>query len=240
MRLANQRIVVAGGSSGMGLAAAELSLKEDAHVVLVGRNEERLSQAAATLGCRGRVQTIAADVTREEDVARLFESTGPIDHLVVTAASNLAYPPIEQLDMAAARAAIEVKLVAALLLAKYAAKSLKEGGSIVFTAGIAAERPLATGAVVASVNGALFSLAYGLAIALAPRRVNTISPGWVDTPIWEAFGSRKDAMIAQMSERLPVRRIGRPADIAHAIVFLMENEFTTGSVLHVDGGQRLV
>ncbi|MBO0782458.1 MAG: SDR family oxidoreductase, partial [Ktedonobacteraceae bacterium] len=168
-------------------------------------------------------------------------TVGRFDHLVVTAAGDLAYQPIRELDLDAARRTIDSKLVAALLLAKHAAAHIDTHGSITFTAGIAAERPLPNGVVVATVNGALFSLAYGLALSFAPIRVNVLSPGWVDTPIWEAIaGANKPAMFEQMAQRLPVGRIGRPADIAHAAIFLMENEFTTGTVLPVDGGQRLV
>lgn len=80
-----------------------------------------------------------------------------------------------------------------------------------------------------------------LALELAPRRVNAVSPGWVDTPVWERVaGAEKSSVLGKMAERLPLRRVGRPEDIAHAVLFLAENEFTTGIVLPVDGGHRLV
>jgi NAD(P)-dependent dehydrogenase (short-subunit alcohol dehydrogenase family) len=242
MDISNRKIIVIGGSSGMGLGIVHAALAKGAEVVIVGRSQERLARVAAELAEKSRVQTVAADVTNEDDVRHLFEVVGHFDHLVVTAASNLVYQPIRELDLDAARRTIDAKLVAALLLAKHAAAHIDEHGSITFTAGIAAERPLPTAAVVASVNGALFSLAYTLAVALAPVRVNAISPGWIDTPVWDtsALSANKPTMFEQMSQRLPARRIGRPEDIGHAVLFLMENEFTTGTVLHVDGGHRLV
>lgn len=237
MELTHRKIMVVGGSSGMGLAIVRAALTHKAQVIAVGRDAGRLERVASELG----VQTIAADVTQEDEVVRLFDTVGGFDHLVITAASNLAYPTIRELKLDDARRTIDAKLVAALLLSKYAARQISEHGSITFTAGIAAERPLPTGCVVAAVNGALFSLTYALAIALAPVRVNVLSPGWVDTPILEAIaGANKPAMVEHMARRLPVGRIGRPEDIALAAIFLMESEFTTGTILHVDGGHRLV
>ncbi len=93
----------------------------------------------------------------------------------------------------------------------------------------------------AAVNGALESLVSALALELAPIRVNAISPGWVDTEIWELLaGERKAAVLEGMAKRLPVGRVGRPDDIARAIVATARNGFISGTVVHVDGGQRLV
>jgi NAD(P)-dependent dehydrogenase (short-subunit alcohol dehydrogenase family) len=242
MDIAGQTIIVVGGGSGMGLEVARAALAKGAEVVIVGRSQQRLVQAVTELGGE-HVRTIVADVTSEEEVSRLFEGVGRFDHLFVSAASNLTYQPIRELDMEAARKTIDAKFVAALLLAKYAARTINAHGSITFISGIAAERPMPTGYLVGAVNGALFSLVYGLTVALAPVRVNTISPGWIDTSIWDAnpaLAANKPAMFAQMAQRLPAGRIGQPADVAHTALFLMENEFTTGTVLPVDGGHRLI
>jgi NAD(P)-dependent dehydrogenase (short-subunit alcohol dehydrogenase family) len=242
MDITGNTIIVVGGSSGMGFGVAQAALAKGAEVIIVGRSPERLAQAAEDLAGAEHVRSIAADVTREDEVRRLFETAGNFDHLFVSAASHLAYQPIRDFDLEAARKTIDAKLVAALLLSKYAARQINEHGSITFTAGIAAERPMPTAALVAAVNGGLFSFTYALAIALAPVRVNAISPGWIDTPIWEtsALAANKPAMFEQMAQRLPAGRIGRPSDIGHAAIFLMENEFTTATVLPVDGGHRLV
>ena len=238
-----ERVLIVGGSSGMGLALARRLLGEGADVTIAGRSEEKLADAKRHLsGMAGTLRTAAADITSEEQLVRLFEVTGPLDHIVTTAADIAgAYELLPSLDMKAARRAIDSKLVGPLMLAKHGAPVLSPQGSITFTSGIAAYRPVARGSVVASVNGALESLAYALAVELGPIRVNVVSPGWVDTPIWQhVAGDAKAERLGAMAQRLPVGRIGRPEDIADAIAFLMRNGFTTGAVLHVDGGHRLV
>jgi NAD(P)-dependent dehydrogenase (short-subunit alcohol dehydrogenase family) len=149
------------------------------------------------------------------------------------------YQPIRQLDLAGARRTIDSKLMAALHVAKHA--RIEPGGSIVFTTGIAAVRPGPSGAVVTAVNGAVNALVRALALELAPVRVNALSPGWIDTPLWDAIaGDGREQRFEQHARRLPVGRMGKPADVAHAALFLMGNGFTTGEVLHVDGGHQLV
>lgn len=237
-----ERVLVVGGSSGMGLALARSLLADGAEVTIVGRSEARLAEAQESLSGSGRLRAIAADVTQEDQVARLFERTGPLDHIVTTAADiEGAYQLLPALEIAAARRVVDSKLVGPLLLAKYGTPALSPRGSITFTSGIAAYRPASRGSVVAAINGALASLAAALAIELGPIRVNVVSPGWVDTPIWtHVAGAAKASTLDAMAKRLPVGRVGQPDDIADAIRFLMHNGFVTGTVLHVEGGHRLV
>ena len=239
MNLDNKQVVVFGGSSGIGLAIAKAVLDRGARVTIVGRSPERLEQAANGLN-RAQVRTIAADVSDEQDVRRVFDELGsaPVHHVVLTAVEP-HYQPVQELDLVRARKTIDSKLMAALHVAKHA--RIESGGSLIFTSGIAAYRPGPGGAVIAAVNGALGALARALALELAPVRVNVLSPGWVDTPVWtQLAGDQKAERLAQQGRRLPVGRVGAPEDLAHAAVFLMENGFTTGEELHVEGGHRLV
>ncbi len=219
-------VVIIGGTSGIGRAVAERLTEQGAHVTVASRSAG------------------GVDIGRESDVRRLFAdhraAHGPVDHVIVTAVNTAgAYGPVRDLDPAAAHAAFGVKVIGALLVAKHAA--IRPGGSLTLTSGIAAYRPAAGGAVIAAANGALESLAKALALELAPVRVNVVSPGWIDTPVWDTLaGAAKHERQAAMAERLPGRRIGRPDDVAKAVVALLDNEFVTGSVFHVDGGQRLV
>jgi NAD(P)-dependent dehydrogenase (short-subunit alcohol dehydrogenase family) len=237
-----ERVLIVGGSSGMGLALAERLLAAGAYITIVGRSEDRLSSARRQLGNPDRLRSIAADVTREEEVVSLFDALGDLDHIVTTAADITGvYVLLPDMDVSIARGVIDSKIIGPLLLAKHGAAHLAAGGSITLTSGIAAYRPAPRGSVVAAVTGALASLAYALALELAPIRVNVVSPGWVDTPIWQAVaGDRKTEVLEVMANRLPVGRVGRATDIAQAIELLMHNGFITGTVLHVDGGQRLV
>lgn len=236
----DKRIIVIGGSSGIGEGIVRAAYKTEAEVVAVGRSMEKLEKMIAGFPRGANIKAIAADVTNEADVIRLFEETGSFDHLVSTVA-DLAYQPVREFDLAAARRSVDSKLLSSLLLAKHGCARARPGGSLTFLSGIAAYRPMPRGAIVAAINGALASLAYALALELAPLRVNVVSPGWVDTPIWDTVaGEKKHEMQAQMANRLPVGRIGRPEDIAQAVLSIMANGYMTGTVVHVDGGQRLV
>ncbi|MGW2403134.1 SDR family oxidoreductase [Streptomyces sp. NPDC001739] len=233
--------LIIGGGSGMGLALARSLLAEGMDVMIAGRSADRLGAARAELerAARGKVDTVRADIGREEEVAELFAGVGPVEHVAVTAMdASGAYGRTAEVASATARAVVDTKLLGAWLVGKYAAGRVT--GSITYTSGINAYRPNGSNTIVAAANGALASLTYGLAIELAPVRVNVISPGWVDTPIWDQLGMDKQAAFAELAGRLPVGRIGTPDDIAQAFVSVMRNGFVTGTVLHVDGGHRLM
>ncbi|MFF0339815.1 SDR family oxidoreductase [Kribbella sp. NPDC004875] len=233
-----EHVVVVGGSSGMGHALAAELVAQGSEVTVAGRSAGKLDAVRRELG----VRTVAMDLAVEQDIERLFATTGKVSHIVSTAADvGGAYQPISEYDVPAARSAVDSKLLGPLLLAKHGAPLLEPGGSFVFTSGIAAYRPGPRASLLAALNGALASLAAALAVELAPLRVNVVSPGWVDTPIWkDVAGDAAPQTLAAMAARLPVGRIGRTQDIAAAIIALLRNGFITGTVLHADGGHRLV
>ncbi|TBZ76337.1 SDR family oxidoreductase [Rhizobium leguminosarum] len=242
IRIEGAKIIIVGGSSGMGLALARRLLGEGAAVTIAGRSEDRLAAARRALGDYPGVATIAVDISREEEVAALFRNGRPVDHIVSTAADiGGAYQLLPSIELAAAQRVVESKFYGPLMLAKYGAAHLPPSGSITYTSGVAAYRPAARGSVVAAVNAALEGLVRALAVELAPIRINALSPGWVDTPIWSfVAGDAKQATLDAMAQRLPAGRVGRPDDIADAIRFLIGNGFTTGTILHVEGGHRLI
>jgi len=240
--LKDSHVVVVGGNSGMGLALAQELLARGASVTIVGRSLAKLEAAREQLQASGTPRLEQVDVSSDQEVRGLFERIGPLDHLVCTAADiSGAYVTLQALEASALERAMNSKIVAPILLAKYASPRLRAGGSMTFVSGIAAYRPRPKGIAVAAINAALEGVVRAMAVELAPIRVNAVSPGWVRTPIWkDVAGADADQMLEAMAQRLPVGRVGTPQDIAHAMVFLLGNGYTTGTVLHVDGGHRLV
>lgn len=262
--LAGQRVMVVGGSSGMGLAVSAQLMRMHCQVLIVGRSRDKLDAAREQLravnnAAQAQSRTIGrtahehppafdepvlhqADVTIDAQVQRLFEESGPVDHLVCTAADiRGAYELLPQLPLDALDRAIRSKVIAPILLARHGAPRMPAHGSITLTSGIAAYRPRPKGVAVAAINAALEGVVRAMAVELAPLRINAVSPGWVRTPIWnDVAGAGSESLLAAMAERLPVGRVGTADDIADAIVFLLGNGYTTGTVLHVDGGHRLV
>ena len=230
MLLAGKKVVVVGGSSGIGLSAAEMAKREGADLILASRNAERLDQVAGKLGA----VAIPADVTSDESIAKLFRSCGPVDHVVVTAA-QLRSGPFKTVAMEDVRATMEGKFWGAWRVARSA--EIRAGGSITLVSGYLSLRPRPNSAIVSAANGALESLARALALELAPIRVNAVSPGIIDTPIRAAMpeAARCD-MLAKTAAALPVRRVGIGEDIARQILSFMANGFATGSIVYIDGG----
>jgi NAD(P)-dependent dehydrogenase (short-subunit alcohol dehydrogenase family) len=231
-------VVIIGGSSGMGLAVARRCLADGATVVIAGRSRERLEAARGELACPDRLQAVTADIGNRAQIAALFEHAGTVRHLVVTAA-DVPYGPVTALTEDSLMRAVRSKLLGPFFAAQEAAPRMTAGTSMTFTSGIAAYRPAPGGSLAAIVNGALESMVRALALELAPIRVNAVSPGWVDTPLWDQLATpdAKQARLSQMAARLPGNRLAGPADIAHAISYLIEDNYVTGTVLHAAGAQ---
>ena len=230
MQLASKKVVVVGGSSGIGLSTAELARAEGAEVIIAARNADRLNAAAGRL----KAMAIPADVTSDESVAALFRACGPVDHVVVTAA-QLRSGPFKTVSMDDVRGTMEGKFWGAWRVARSA--EIRPGGSLTLVSGFLCIRPRPNSAIVGAAHGAIESLARSLALELAPVRVNCVSPGIIDTPIRAAMpeAARHD-MLAKTAAALPVGRVGVGEDIARQILAFMTIGFATGSIVYIDGG----
>lgn len=236
--LSGKRVMVLGGTSGIGFATASAALREGAQVVVTGRSAEKLETAQKTLG--DAAECHALDASDEAGTKALLSSYPTIDHLFITAGTLVPDPKLTG-ETDTFRPSLDTRFWGAVYAAKHAAPQMKGGGSITFMSGTAGMRPLPGASIGSASTAAVESLARALAIDLAPIRVNAIRPGFVATPMLDGvLGEDKDAILSEVSKKLPVGRIGTPEELADAVLFLMKNGFVTGIALTVDGGGLLV
>jgi NAD(P)-dependent dehydrogenase (short-subunit alcohol dehydrogenase family) len=237
-RLAGRRVLIVGGTSGIGLSAAIQAKAAGAEVTVLGVDSGRAEQVARDHGLAGwRV----ADVTQPETIKAALADIAHVDHLVLLAGSFVVGKVLEA-DPALMRRAFDERIWAAIHTLRTLGDRLAPEASITLISGALGDRPNGFGtAVLAAASTAMESLARGLALELAPRRVNTLSPGLIDTPLLgKALGSGRDAYVAQLTETLPLHRFGTAEEAGAAVVFLMANGWMNGATLNLDGGSRLV
>ena len=237
--LRDKRIVVLGGSSGIGLAVAQQAVEQGAELMIASSNAQRVQQAAASLG--GKAQGHALDLTDERAIETFFGKLGDFDHLVFTAGDTLHLSELATTDLKKARQAFELRYWAALAAVKYGSPHIRTGGSIVLTTGIAGQRPFKGWVIAASVCGTIEALTRALAVEFAPLRVNAVSPGVVKTNLWQNMTEReREGMYESIGTKLLVGRAGEAPDIAQAYLFLMQEGYSSGQIIVVDGGGVLV
>lgn len=227
----NKKVVVVGGSSGIGYAVAQKALNAGARVVIASRSNERLGTAAKQLG--EGVQPEVVDASDEESVADFFRRVGHFDHLAITIKPRLPAGQFLENEVDAVMTAFDAKFWGQYRLAKHGAKYIQKNGSITFTSGIASRRGYPGYSAVSAMNAATEALAKAIAIELAPIRVNTVCPGFVNT---EPPTSVRTEHVRVLSPSLPLNRLGMASEIAEAYLYLFANSYTTGTVVVVDGG----
>jgi len=234
MVLEGQRVLVIGGSSGIGFAVARAAHEAGADVTIGSSNAGRVHEAIARLGGG---EGLGLDVTDEGAVAAFFAASGPIDHIVFTAAdwAQVDHKPFAEIDLAAEATLFGVRFWGALAVAKHGAKCLNPGGSITLTNGMAAHRPQKGLAVATAMAGAVEHLVMGLSVELAPVRVNGICPGAIRTEAWDELPAafrqfQEDRLAGQL-----IPRVGKLQEAAEAYLYLMRGTYTTGQTLRVEG-----
>lgn len=240
--LNGKRLVIIGGTSGIGFAVAQAALADGASVFVASSGEDNVKAAVERLG-KG-ADGAAMNVRDEASVAGVFEKIGQLDHLVYTAGDWGSFrtpKPIVDLDLADAGAVFAVRFWGAVTAVKYAAQSIAKDGSITLTDGLVAHRPRKGAALSTAMAGAVEHLTQGLAVDLAPVRVNCICPGLILTDIWNSIPEdKRQAQLLQMTAQQPLPRPGEPSEVAEAYLFLMRGGYTTGQVLLIDGGRSIV
>ena len=239
MNLKNQRVVIIGGTAGIGFAVAKLAVEEGASVLVASGTQQRVEIAVKRLGSEAEGRVL--NVLQEDRVDEFFRATDEFDHLVYTAGDALTIAEPGTLSLKDAKQRFDVRYWGAYLSVKYGRQKIRKEGSIVLSSGIASRRPMKGWSLGASVTGAMESFTRALAIDLAPIRVNLVSPGAVRTELWEFLPEQeRDVLYRQIGERLPVGRVGEPSEVAEAYIYLMKNRFSTGSIVVADGGGLLV
>jgi NAD(P)-dependent dehydrogenase (short-subunit alcohol dehydrogenase family) len=230
--LAGARVLVLGGSSGIGLATAKAAAAAGATVTLASRSSERVNAAVTQVGKGATGVTL--DTTDDAALEAFFRKQSDWDHIVVSVAAGRS-AGLHDLSLHDAYGNMNAKFWSAYKSARLA--RISPEGSLTLVSGFLSQRPNKDALLQGCINAALESLGRGLALALSPVRVNTVSPGLIDTPIRAAMpADKKKTMLDHAAATLPAKRVGQAEDIADAILMLMTNPFTTGSTLFVDGG----
>jgi NAD(P)-dependent dehydrogenase (short-subunit alcohol dehydrogenase family) len=239
MSLDGKRVVILGGTSGIGFATAKAAQREGAVVAVVSSRQKRVERALASLdrGAEGHV----VDLSDEAQVRKFFEHVGAFDHLVYTAGETLQLETLDAVQLDRARGFVNIRFWGAFMAVKYGNAHIRPGGSVTLTNGVAGLRPHKGWTLAASICGAMEALTRALAVELAPIRVNAVCPGVVRTELWnDMTESDRDALYRNVAQSLPVGRVGEPEDLAHAYIYLMREGYSTGQVIVVDGGAVLI
>jgi NAD(P)-dependent dehydrogenase (short-subunit alcohol dehydrogenase family) len=237
--LHQKKVVILGGSTGIGLATAKATAAQGAEVVIVSSNQRKLNEALTQLPANATA--IPTDLTKEEQIKELFTKVGVFDHLVFTAGENLQINTIADVTVADAKQFFDLRYWGAFMAVKYAAPHINQGGSIVLSGGSASMRPGKGWVLGASICAAMEGFARAMAIELAPIRVNIVVPGLVKTDLWGNMAEAdRDAMFNHFSDTLPVKYVAGADDIAQTFIYLLTQKYSTGQAVVVDGGYVLV
>ncbi len=238
MTLSGTRVLVVGGTSGIGLAVAAAVAERGAVPIVASRRQTCGATALASMPAAAGGTTV--DLTDEASVAELARQHGPFDHVAYTAGEPLELVALPELTADVIRSFFETRFLGAIAVVRAVAPQLRPGGSITLTSGTAAERPGAGWALGASVCGAMNALTRALAVELAPLRVNAVAPGVVRSPLWAGMAEPdRNAMYAELAAAGPLARVAEVEDVALAYVYAMEQIHATGTVITVDGGSVL-
>ncbi|MGN8070132.1 SDR family oxidoreductase [Mucilaginibacter sp. 22184] len=237
--LTGKRVVILGGTSGLGLATAHAAAEDGAEVIIVSSSQQRIDSALQTLP--NNSTGFAADLSDEGNIKNLFEKIGAFDHLVYTAGENISLSMIADTEIPKAQEYFKIRFWGAYAAIKHGAPHINKGGSICLTSGIASQRPGAGWSLGACICSAVEGLCRAMAVELAPIRVNAVLPGVIKTNLWSSMTETdRNGLFDYVSNSLLVKRVGEADEIAQTFLFMMKQTFATGQCYAVDGGASLV
>ena len=251
-KLSSTRILIIGGTSGIGYSVAEATLESGAHVTISSSNPSRIDTALASLlksypSAQSRLAGHACDLsdpsTLEENVAALFAKCGELNHVIFTAGDTLPVMALEDANVEAVQKAGMVRFFAPIVVAKHAAKILPKStaSSITLTTGSVSERPIPNWAIIGSFATGLLGMTRGLALDLKPVRVNIVSPGAVITEMWDGPNKERfEKMKEGFKSKMTTGEIGKPEDVAEAYLYLLRDRNVSGSCISTNGGSLLM
>ncbi|KAL5118741.1 hypothetical protein ACEQ8H_003418 [Pleosporales sp. CAS-2024a] len=255
-KLSSARILILGGSSGIGFTVAEACIEHGASVLISSSNTSRIELAiqritssypSATPRIHGHPTDLSSPSSLESNLSSLLAHAtqtlgGKLNHVIFTAGDALATIPLGEMSYESIVKAGQIRFFAPLLLAKYLPQYLEQSyaSSYTITTGSISEKPMPNWSVVAGYAGGLHSMVRNLALDLKPIRVNGVSPGAVDTELWRMSDEEKEKMMTQMSKRMATGRVGQPEDVAESYLALLKDANATGSMVRTDGGGLLM
>lgn len=242
--------------SGIGYAVAEACLENGCTVTISSSNPDRIKTAVTKLqktypsyskNISGHACDLSSPQTLESNLKTLLDATTSsnktkLQHIIFTAGDALATVPVSELSMEKIQTAGQIRFFAPLMLSKLAPSYLSPGpqSSLTITTGAVSERPIPNWTLVNSYATGLQGMTRGLALDLAPIRVNLISPGVVDTELWAGMSKeQKEGMFAEMVKKIPVGRVGQPEDVAESYLYCMRDRNVTGAMVSTSGGHLL-
>ncbi|QES88505.1 SDR family oxidoreductase [Rhizosphaericola mali] len=237
--LNGKRVVIMGGSNGLGYSTAKAADDEGAIVVIVSSNQENIDKALTNLSKASTGYVV--DLRNESSIKDFFSTIGKFDHLVYTAAENIHFSNIEDTDIHFAKSYFDLRFWGAVSTVKYAVPHINPAGSISLTSGSASRRPAKGWSLMASILSAIEGFVRAMAVELAPIRVNSVVPGVIRTSLWSGLTTKDRVNLYNtVGDSLLVKRVGEPEEIAFTFLYLMKQQFGTGQNIVVDGGTVLV
>ena len=231
MEIENKKALVFGGTSGIGLATCEQLIEKGADVIAISRDPSKASTVK-----HNKLSFESCDVRIEEDVKKIFEKHAPFDILISAATGgSRAAGPFLEMDMLGFKSSFD-KLWGYANIVRYGTSYLSSDGAMVLVSGSPARRMKPGQIALSAVGGAVENLVRGVANEIAPRRINTVSPGLIDTPMFSQEGKDRKAFIDSVTASHSIKRAGKPEEVAKGIIFVIENDFVNGTTVDVDGG----